>query len=309
MNTDRINKILGIIIPVITSIVFIGGSKYLSLVLEAGESFNGVFVFSSFFIIPLLMGIISAYFWRNLSMKNSRYTLFSILTMLISVLFTSLFLGEGVICLLIVSPVLFGLIIAGAFIGKVMFSRKSDTLNVSVFGVLVLIMIVDIFSKHEYINKVTDTIVVNAPVEKVWPLVVEYEPITNKENYWLFQLGMPSPIQSTVDRHEVGANRKCIFSNGYIFDEKITVFKPNEELTFDILSQPRDPEIMGHIDIIRGQFILKDNGNGTTTIIGNSWYKLYIFPAWYFDFWAESITRNVHLRVMEHIKTLSEKNV
>ncbi len=120
---------------------------------------------------------------------------------------------------------------------------------------------------------------------------------------------MPSPVQSTVDGYEAGAGRKCIFSNGYVFDEKMIVYKPNEELTFDILSQPHDPEIMGHIDILRGQFILKDNGNGTTTVIGNSWYKLYVFPGWYFNLWSESITRNVHLRVMEHIKILSEKNV
>lgn len=63
---------------------------------------------------------------------------------------------------------------------------------------------------------------------------------------------------------------------------------------------------MGHIDILRGQFILKDNGDGTTTLIGNSWYKLYVFPVWYYDIWEKSITRNVHWRVMEHIKQLSE---
>lgn len=64
---------------------------------------------------------------------------------------------------------------------------------------------------------------------------------------------------------------------------------------------------MGHIDILKGQFLLKDNGDGTTTLTGNSWYRLYVFPVWYFDIWAESITRNVHLRVMDHIKQLSEK--
>ncbi len=179
----------------------------------------------------------------------------------------------------------------------------------SLFGILAVIFIADIFSKHEYTNKVSDTIIINASIEKVWPLVVEYEPIEIKENYWLFKLGMPSPTQSTVDGHYTGASRKCIFSNGYTFEEKMVVYKPNEELTFDIVSQPRNPEIMGHIDILRGQFILIDNGNGTTTLIGNSWYKLYIFPVWYFDTWAKSITQNVHLRVMEHIKILSEKDV
>ncbi len=117
---------------------------------------------------------------------------------------------------------------------------------------------------------------------------------------------MPSPVESTVTGYHLGAGRKCIFSNGYVFDEKIVTYDVNRNLTFDVTHQPRDPEIMGHIDILRGQFLLKDNGNGTTTLIGNSWYKLYVFPTWYYDIWAKSITRNVHWRVMEHIKELSE---
>jgi uncharacterized protein YndB with AHSA1/START domain len=307
---------LGIIVPNFVSLVFIGISKFaVDFLIKiktddyTAEGGTTLFVFSVFFVIPLVMGITSAYFWKDLQFKNGRYVLWSLLNTFVAIIMSAIFLKEGIICLIIVSPVIFGCIVAGAFIGKVMFRRKNNTLNSSIIGILLVIFSADLFSKHEYTNKVTDTMIVNAPINKVWQYVVEYEPIKEKENYWLFQVGMPSPMQSTVDGHCVGAGRKCIFSNGYTFDEKMVVYKPNEELTFDITNQPRDPEIMGHIDILRGQFILKDNGNGTTTVTGNSWYKLYVFPVWYFDIWAESITRNVHLRVMQHIKTLSETNV
>ncbi len=271
--------------------------------------YAAVFIFSDFIIVPLLMGIISAFFWRGLGWKGSHYLIWSCINTFVAILASAVFLKEGIICLLIISPLIWAFIISGAFTGRAMFYRRNNTLNVSVLGILFLIFIGDLFSKHEYTNMVSDTMVINAPVEKVWQYVVEYEPIKQEEKYWLFKVGMPSPVQSTVDGHCVGAGRKCIFSNGYVFEEKMIVYKPNEDLTFDIVEQPRDPEIMGHIDILRGQFILKDNGDGTTTLIGNSWYKLYVFPVWYFDIWSESITRNVHLRVMEHIKVLSEKNV
>lgn len=300
---------LGFLVPNLFSMIAVGGAKFLSDSMEEKSLASGILIFSNFIIVPLAMGIISAYFWRDRTMKNGAYVGWSAVNTFVAILLSAIFLKEGTICLLIVSPLIFGFIVAGAFIGKVMFRKSNNTLNVSLLGVLVLIFIGDLFSKHEYTNKVSDTVIVNAPIEIVWPLVAEYEPIEVKGEYWLFKLGMPSPIQSTVDGHFAGAGRKCIFSNGYVFDEKMTVYEPNKELTFDIISQPRDPEIMGHIDILRGQFILKDNGDGTTTIIGNSWYKLYIFPVWYFDLWAVSITRNVHLRVMEHIKTLSEKGV
>ena len=188
-----------------------------------------------------------------------------------------------------------------------MFEKNNQNLNVSILSLLFVLFVVDSLSVHQYENLVSDEIVINAPVQEVWKHVVSFEKIKNPNTYWLFQIGMPSPMQTTVDGNYLGANRKCIFSNGYIFDEKIVTYKPNQDLTFDIVNQPKDPEIMGHIDILSGQFILKDNGNGTTTLTGNSWYKLHVFPIWYYDIWAKSITRNVHLRVMDHIQQLSER--
>lgn len=266
-----------------------------------------VLVYAEFVIVPLLMGIISAWCWKDLGVKSRVLILLSCLNGLIGVLLSAVFLGEGVICLLIVSPLIFAFIITGLFIGKAMFKKRNQNLNVSIFSLLFMLFLVDSISKHEYENLVSDVVIVNASPKEVWKHVVAFDRIKKKENYWLFKIGMPSPVAASVDGYYEGAGRKCIFSNGYIFDEKMVSFKPAQDLTFDIVKQPRDPELMGHIDILRGQFILKDNGNGTTTLTGNSWYRLYVFPVWYYDLWAKSITRNVHLRVMDHIKLLSEK--
>ena len=266
-----------------------------------------VLVYAEFVIVPLLMGIISAWCWKDLGVKSRVLVLLSCLNGLIGVLLSAVFLGEGVICLLIVSPLIFAFIITGVFIGRAMFKKRNQNLNVSIVSLLFILFIVDSVSQHQYENLVSDVVIVNAPPKEVWKHVVAFDRIEKEENYWLFKVGVPSPVAASVDGYYEGAGRKCIFSNGYIFDEKMVSYKPAQDLTFDIVKQPRDPEIMGHIDILRGQFILKDNGNGTTTLTGNSWYRLYVFPVWYYDLWAESITRNVHLRVMDHIKFLSEK--
>ncbi len=257
---------------------------------EAARNASSAAIFGSFFIVPFLVGVFSAYYWQHTQMKTGAYLGLSVLNSIITIALSAIFLREGVFCLLIVSPLIMILNIAGALIGKYIFKRRNKNVNISLAGLLLVLVVGDLASDHDHQRMISDVMVVNAPIEKVWPLVVEYEPITMEEDYWFFKIGMPSPVQSTVTGHEAGAGRKCIFSNGYVFDEKMIVYKPNEELTFDIVSQPRDPEIMGHIDILRGQFILKDNGDGTTTVIGN-------------------ITRNVHLRVMKHIKVLAEKSV
>jgi len=296
------NLFLGFIVPNIIILGIIGINRAL-----IGPSRGGVLVFSEFVILPVLMGIISAWFWKALNLRTKVRIWYSILNGFIAIALSFIFLGEGTICLIIVSPLIFTFVTTGAFIGKAMFTRNNQRFNVSFVSLLMLVFIVDTVSDHDYENLVSDQIIIKASPAKIWPNVVAFEQINDPNRYWLFKIGMPSPSKTTVTAHKNGAGRKCIFSNGYTFDEKIVAFDINKDLTFDIIAQPQDPEIMGHIDIIRGQFLLKDNGDGTTTLIGNSWYKLKVFPIWYYDLWAESVTRNVHLRVMDHIKVLSEK--
>jgi hypothetical protein len=267
----------------------------------------GIIIFSEFVIIPVLMGMISGWFWQGLRLNSRRSILYSCANTFLSIALSYIFLGEGVICLIIVSPLLFCFMFVGALIGKDMYKKNNDKLNVSIILILVIVFVVDTLSKHDYENKVTDTIVVNAPPAKVWQNVVAFKKINAPNKFWLFKLGLPSPVESTVTGYYKGAGRKCIFSNNYVFDEVISTYNPSKDLTFDITKQPKDPEIMNHLALIRGQFLLKDNGNGTTTLVGNSWYRLYVFPVWYYDLWAKSIVRNVHIRVMEHIKELSEE--
>ena len=302
MNEIFTPKFKGFFWPNVFAIATIGLTRYF----QFDDGREGVLIFSEFVIIPILMGIMSSWFWRDLKLPGRKRTLYAIYNILLAILLSFVFLHEGVICLLIVSPLIMCFVIGGTFIGDMMFQKNNQKLSVSIIAALMFVFVADTLSTHHYENMVSDTIIVNAPPAKVWQNVVAFKRIKAPDKFWLFRLGMPSPVESTVTGYYEGAGRKCIFSNGYVFDEKIATYQPGENLTFDVTGQPRDPEIMNHIDILRGQFLLKDNGNGTTTLVGNSWYRLYVFPVWYYDIWAESITRNVHLRVMAHIKELSE---
>jgi hypothetical protein len=286
----------------LVGISIIGITKYLMT-----ENGSGVIVFSEFVVIPILMGMISGWFWQDLGLVTRRLALYSCYNSFLAIGLSFIFLGEGIICLVIVSPLIFCFMLLGTIFGKGIYKKNNDKLNVSIVFILAVVFVTDTLSKHEYENEVSDTIVVNAPPGRVWQNVVAFKRINVPAQFWLFRLGLPSPVESTVTGYYRGAGRKCIFSNNYVFDETISTYDISKNLTFDIVNQPKDPEIMNHIAILRGQFLLKDNGNGTTTLTGNSWYRLYVFPIWYYDIWAKSITRNVHLRVMQHIKELSEK--
>ena len=268
---------------------------------------EGTFIYSEFVLLPIFMGIICAFFWRNLNFRGWTLIGYACVEILTAIVLSSVVMREGIICLIIVSPLILVFVYVGLVIGRLMFKNNNQQLNVSFMFILLILFIADTRSKHQYQNEVSDTIKINAPANEVWKHVVAFKKIEQKNNYWLFQIGLPSPMETTVDGYYKGAGRKCIFSNGYTFGEKISTFEPGKDLVFDIVNQPRDPEIMNHIDLLKGEFLLKDNGDGTTTLTGNSWYKLYVFPTWYYDIWAQSIVRNVHIRVMEHIKAISEE--
>jgi hypothetical protein len=127
----------------------------------------GVFVYAEFVILPLLMGVVISWCWRNLNLSSKQLIGYAFLTGFTGIALSAIFLGEGVICLIIVSPLIFSFIIAGAFLGRVMFRRNNKTLNVNVISLLVVLFIVDSVSNHHYENVVSDKIIINAKPSEV----------------------------------------------------------------------------------------------------------------------------------------------
>jgi len=276
---------------------------------EWNDDVGAMLSFAEFVLVPIGMGIIGTRYWLQISPKLVAMFPYTLTNTFIGILLSAVFMGEGYICLLIVSPLILAFMWVGVLIGKYLVWKDNKTIRTSTLSVLLLLFVWDTFTDHNYVNVVTDELIVNAPPAAVWRYVAEHPENDSKPDYWLFGIGLPCPVQSTVTADTVGAERKCIFSNGATFDETVVEVIPEKRYTFDIYRQPADPEIIGHIEIRRGQFILEENADGTTRLIGKSWYRLMVYPAWYYDVWAEDITREVHLRVMRHIKTLAERDV
>lgn len=273
------------------------------------EDAGGVLSFAEFVLVPIGMGIISMQIWSKTGKRITALLVYALLNTVIALGLSALFMGEGVICLIIVSPLIFAFMWVGMLIAKYLLKRDRQRARISTIVVFIFLFVVDTLSEHNYTNVVTDVVTIDAPRDIVWKYVAAHPVNTSEPDYWLFKVGLPDPVQSTVTADTVGALRKCIFSNGATFDEVVVESVPHKVYTFDVTRQPADPEIIGHIEIMRGQFILEENPDGSTRLTGKSWYRLMVSPAWYYDLWAEDITREVHIRVMKHIKTLAENDV
>jgi uncharacterized protein YndB with AHSA1/START domain len=208
---------------------------------------------------------------------------------------------------LIAAPIVYLGSVAGALIGRAWFRKSDDRLNYSLAPILLLAVASEPALRGPNIGVVTDEIRIAAPPAKVWPHVLAFPEIPDAPKYWLFHVGLPYPVETTNSGDFVGADRACRFSGGAVFKEKVAELVPEKRLTFDIVEMPSDPELLGHLTAHRGQFELRDNGNGSTTLIGRTWYTLHVRPLVYFDWWTHDIFSAVHLRVMKHIQRLAER--
>jgi hypothetical protein len=287
-----------------------GGILLYVVTLFSGEfkQASSALVWPSFILIPFIVGLVAAWFWRRLNRSIAISFLDALWTLLVSLAAAAIVLREGVVCLVIVSPLVYLLQVTGILVGRVWFRANYSNLRLTIFPLLAFVTLGDALYHSEEQAVVTDAILIHAPPAKVWPHVLAFPEIPDSPHYWIFRLGLPYPTQTTNGGNFVGADRQCMFSNGIVIKEHVAEFVPNEKLTFDIAEQLTDPEAYGHITLHRGQFVLRDNHDGTTTLTGSSWYTLHVRPQWYFDLWTRDMTRAVHLRVMNHVRRLSEQS-
>jgi len=291
------------------------------MLIGAGPNTSGALVASLFLIIPFLMGLICAAFWRKTGRGAGSYALWTLANTVLSIAVSAVFLHEGAVCLVIVAPLVYVFQFAGALLGLYLFPpdlyyggdgeaeprQPPRALRASVVPVLLALLVADCLVPHRHDAVVTTSRVIRARPQEVWRHVVAFPAIPERPSFWLNRIGLPAPEYTEVDRPAVGAGRRYVFEGGYVFEERIIELEPGRRITFDITRQPDHPEIMGHAALRRGQMVLTDNGDGTTTITGRSWYSLHVYPAWYYDLWAQAIGHSVHERVFDHVARLSER--
>lgn len=93
--------------------------------------------------------------------------------------------------------------------------------------------------------------------------------------------------------------RHCEFTTG-AFVEPITAWEPGKRLAFDVASQlppmfewspyahVHPPHLDGYFRSRRGEFRLRDLGDGRTELEGSTWYTLDLAPAPYWALWSDA---------------------
>lgn len=222
----------------------------------------------------------------------------------------TIFLHEGVICLIMAAPLLISIVGLGYTAGRAVVHRKrATTVSVSLLPLALLVTIGEATGptpNHPAV--ISDSVTVNAPASYVWKYVVDYPDNPNPPDYWMWRMGLPAPTHSVAPVQAVGASRECQFTGGQRYEERIIELEPNKKLTFAVTQQMQHPEILGHVTFDQGQITLQQNADGTTTLTTTGWYRLHVRPAGYFDLWAADLTRHIHARTLGYMKSLAERD-
>ena len=290
----------------ITGIFLMGIGKAIT---SGGSPDNATYGMSIFLTVPLAMGLVMALAIGRGKVRRATLFLSSLLLPLVGTACSMIFFREGTICVLIAFPLIWAMTLIGVGIGRliVKYTRRDRTFAIAAPLMLATIGIDAILPKTLVTSVTTVSQPIRASPAELWPEIVSMGRIPEQPSYWLCKVGLPAPVEVVAESPAVGAKRDCIFTGGLVFGEVITIAEKNQHLKFKIVSQPRDPEILGHADVLSGEMRLRPNADGTTTIIGTSHYALHVMPAAYFNLWAKSIGHAVHERVFEHIKRRVER--
>jgi len=285
----------------------------------------GLMTMSFMFIVPLVIGLITAYHQDNItsSRKIAMITMpvFAILGLVgISVLSGK----EGIICALMALPVFLFMALLNGFIGTRIFhrNRKNDKLYVSLFIILpFLIALLEnqlgltdkIFTEHT-------TIEINATDKTVWSNITRVKEISEDENNnSLFQfMGFPRPIEAELDTIAIGGIRKAIFARGLFFTETVTQMQPNKLLAFNIVADPKsippkalDEHVMvggKYFDVLEGKYEIEKINDEKIILHLTSQFRLSTRFNFYSGLWSKLIMKDIQENILDIIKRRSEAN-
>jgi len=278
--------------------------------------YTGTYGLTLFVVLPVALGALAAWMVKPKTAANAVYA--GMFANLIASLGFFAFGVEGAVCIVMALPLALPL---GALGGWLAYSSKPKRVLAGGTAMLALLPLsvgtlgFDMTAKPD-IFEVRSSIEIAAPPERVWKNVVTFSELPPPTE-WYFKTGIAYPMRARIVGAWPGAVRYCEFSTGP-FVEPIQVWDEPHLLRFSVTQNPAPlnewspySKIMprhlhGYLISKQGQFLLTPLPNGHTLLEGTTWYQHGLWPEAYWTIWSQAIIHRIHMRVLNHIKVLSE---
>ncbi|HVN02955.1 MAG TPA: hypothetical protein VMT86_00990 [Bryobacteraceae bacterium] len=275
---------------------------------------RGSYGWTLFVAVPFLLGVLAA--WVLQPPKASTAALYGAEASLFAALSLLAVGAEGGICLLMALPLVTPL---GAFGGWLTYQAREQNAATGSLAMILLLPSASLTwdaAVKPPVFEVRSAIEVAATPERVWKHVITFSDLPEPTE-WFFRAGVAYPQRARIVGSGVGAIRYCEFSTGP-FVEPIRVWDEPRLLRFGVTANPAPLQewspygqispkhLHGYLISKQGQFELTPLPNGHTLLAGTTWYQHGFWPAQYWRWWSDAIIHRIHLRVLNHIKTLAE---
>jgi len=301
--------------------LYVVGPLFLGLIAGAGTSVGAFhYGWSLFLLTPMVVGIGASWLPRGPrpslgACVRASFTVNAILCLLF------LLLGiEGVICIVMATPLVALMGSLGGLLGGLL-RRRWEHPRVSA-QLLVLLAVPFLLAWERPRTDiqtpiaVTTEVTVRASPEEVWQETIDFSPISDPP-IGILRLGIAYPTHAILRTKGNQVIRECHFTTGP-FIEPITAWEPPQRLAFDVASQPPSMREMSpwpihppHLDNMirsqRGEFQIEAVGNGLTRLRGTTWYTIEAAPTAYWRLWTDAIIHRIHQRVLDHIARRAER--
>lgn len=276
----------------------------------------GAYGLTLFVVLPIALGALAA--WVTKPRTAARAASVGMVANLVG---CALFLAggwEGILCIAMALPLALPLGAFGGWLACTLTHRHVVAESTAMLLLLPLAMGTLSFDAKAkpHVFEVRSSIEIAAPPERVWKNVVEFSELPPPTE-WYFKTGLAYPIRAHIDGSGPGAVRYCEFSTGP-FVEPIQVWDEPRLLRFSVAQNPAPlnewspyshvvpRHLHGYFISREGQFLLKPLPNGQTLLEGDTWYQHGLWPETYWTMWSQAIIHRIHMRVLTHIKVLSE---
>jgi hypothetical protein len=292
----------------------------LSLVILVGGGFallkTGLYGFSIFVLFPVLLGGFASWVFRPASgLRAAGIGALAVTAALSSFLLLG---GDGLICIAMALPLALPLGALGGWLGYRAGSSKVTAPGVAMLLLLPSASLIWDAKAPPRVFEVRSAIEIGATPEQVWRHVVTFSELPEPDE-WFFRAGLAYPKRARIEGSGPGAIRYCEFSTGP-FVEPIEVWNQPRLLRFRVTENPAPmhewspyaqvlpKHLHGYMVSKQGEFQLTALADKRTLLEGTTWYQHGLWPAEYWRWWSDAIIHRIHLRVLNHIRTLAEKD-
>jgi hypothetical protein len=277
--------------------------------------------FTFIFLVPLAVGYASV----AGSPRDQRRAFTALLLSLAAtfiLLVTVLAVGvEGLICVVMMTPVFFVMALAGGALAIIVRSIRNRRLRATAF-VMVLVLpyaagpLEQRMPQSQSRRVVENRIRIHADAPTVWGQIIRVPAIRPDEyrTSFIHRIGFPRPIEATLSHEGVGGVREASFERGVLFRETVIDWVPQKRLSFTIAVDSIPTKTLDQHVTVGGEYF--DVLDGTYEIVPISadevelrlWstHRLSTHFNGYASLWTDFVMRQIQGNILEVVRDRAE---